>query len=534
MPHERRSVLRAEAAERVDGLLARVARGRGALEVAMGEALAALAEGDRTLRLGYSGIGDYARERLGIAGRTAQAMARLARELRARPILREAVRRGEVSARKAQAVLPLARGEAEEEWVARARGETVRALEAAVRAAGTLQGADPAAGRGPTNGAGAGPVDDEEWERICVPLPPEGRAKLDEAMALAGKLLGAAAPRWQRLEAICQEFIGANPGDEALCDDEEALHGPVADWLEAAKEGLEAETEIWAALEAVEPVAAPAGPDEDVIDPRALDGELRRLGAMQGRWDEVLGHLGMLMKMLGLWRELGFASFAHYSAERLGMAARTVEQRASLERRLHELPPLRRAMREGRVSYEKARLVAGCADDGSVAAWIERAERSTCVELKREIEAREETQTCARGKITLRVPRRVGLLLGAAFRAARRAAGRWLTPGECLERLAAHFIDTWKAALAERSTPHRKVLARDRGLCQVPGCSRPAAHAHHVIYRSARGGDEEANLTSVCALCRSRHNAHYADSDLMPRRLRDQLVGKGMSVRYAA
>ncbi len=103
----------------------RGARPRGARR---GEALAALAEGDRTLRLGCSGIGDYARERLGIAGRTAQAMAHLARELRAWPILLEAVRRGELSARKAQAVLLLARGEAEEEWVARARAETVRAL----------------------------------------------------------------------------------------------------------------------------------------------------------------------------------------------------------------------------------------------------------------------------------------------------------------------------------------------------------------------------------------------------------------------
>ncbi len=112
-------------------------------------------------------------------------------------------------------------------------------------------------------------------------------------------------------------------------------------------------------------------------------------------WDitKLLGHLAMLLRMLGLWRELGFASFAHYCAERLGMAARTVEQRAGLERRLHALPALRRAMRERRLSYEKARLVAGCADDASVNGWIERAERSTCIALRREIEAGEQEQT---------------------------------------------------------------------------------------------------------------------------------------------
>jgi len=43
-----------------------------------------------------------------------------------------------VSIRKAQAILPVARGEAEAAWVARAGVETVRALEAAVRKAGHL------------------------------------------------------------------------------------------------------------------------------------------------------------------------------------------------------------------------------------------------------------------------------------------------------------------------------------------------------------------------------------------------------------
>lgn len=103
---------------------------------------------------------------------------------------------------------------------------------------------------------------------------------------------------------------------------------------------------------------------------------------------------------------------------------------------------------------------------------------------------------CARGELALRVPSRVGALLDAACRA---AAGRWLGPGECLERIATHFVETWAPALAERSTRHRRILARDRGLCQVPGCSRAAAHAHHVLFRSLGGGDEAENLVATCA-----------------------------------
>jgi len=33
----------------------------------------------------------------------------------------------------------------------------------------------------------------------------------------------------------------------------------------------------------------------------------------------------------------------------------------------------------------------------------------------------------------------------------------------------------------------------------VPGCSRAAAHAHHVRFRSAGGTDEAGNLVALCA-----------------------------------
>lgn len=139
--YERRGLLRDECASLLDGLLVRVARGTGALDVAIGDALASLSIGDRALRLGFSSVGDYARERLGIPASTAQKMARLARGLRERPLLREAVWRGEVTARKAETILPVARADSEAAWVARARDETVRSLANCVREA--LAGASP-------------------------------------------------------------------------------------------------------------------------------------------------------------------------------------------------------------------------------------------------------------------------------------------------------------------------------------------------------------------------------------------------------
>jgi hypothetical protein len=235
------------------------------------------------------------------------------------------------------------------------------------------------------------------------------------------------------------------------------------------------------------------------VDVLRLDADLRRLAAMRARWDEVFGHLALLVQYVGLWRDMMFASFGHYCAERLGMAERTVAQRTALERRFYCLPGLREALRAGRISYEKARLVASVADETSVAEWIARAERSTCIELRREIDDREEAQMCARPVLGLRVPRSVGVLLATAFDAARATEGRWLMPAECLVRVASHFIATWKDSAPKPRTRAQKVLARDRCRCQVPGCSRTAAHAHHIRRRSAGGSDDAWNLVAVCA-----------------------------------
>jgi hypothetical protein len=346
------SIRRDDAASLLDGLLGRVARGRGALDVAVGDGLAALAAGDRVLRLGYSSVGDYAVERLGIQKSTAEKMARLALALRERPLLREAVWRGEVSARKAEAVLRVARGEAEAEWVARARVGTVRALGAEARAAEAAAAAAATANApGTSTASGDGvPGEDEAWTRVVIPLSPEQRARFDEAVALARKLLGATAPRWQCLEALCTEYLGAHPVE--LPDDESSR------------------------------------------------------GARAG------------------------------------------------------------------------------ADGETLKAWLE---------------AKDEPQMCARGDVDLRMPRRVATLLGAAFRAVRGATGERLSPGACLERLATHFIETWEPVLRERNTVQKRVRERDRGRCQVPGCSRAASHVHHVLYRSAGGGDEGENLVSLCA-----------------------------------
>lgn len=491
-PDERKYLLRDEAAELVDRLLVQVARSSGAIAVAMGECLSALCSDDGPMRLGYSGIGDYARENLSIAGRTALEMAKLARELRSRPLLRAAVRSGEISTKKAEAILRVAVGDAEAEWIGKAKRETVRGLKRAVKG-GDADGAE----------------EDESWDRFTLELEPEKREVVDEAMELAGKTLGRASPRWQRVEAICQEYLGEHPVEERV------ESGPASEMTEEARKGiadfearmrpatdlrdwLEREYDRWTFLYEAEPVAAPEACVDDLDRARRIDARLRELAAMRKGWDELVGHLCLLVTNTGLWRDMKFADLNQYATERLGMSGTATRQRAWLERRMWELPPIRKAVREGRIGYEQARLVARCQDREYVEAWIEQAEKMTCIELKRAVEADEERQMCARGKLQLVLPERVRDLFRDACRAVCAGEKRFVPTAEAFVLMSEHFIATWKEVLKERNTQAKRVRDRDKGWCTVPGCSRQAGHAHHIRFRSQGGGNEDANQASTC------------------------------------
>lgn len=462
-------------------LLAQLARVQGALDLAIGEGLAALTQGERLIALGFSSVRDYAREVLDLRERTAQAMVRLAGELRARPLLRAALRAGEVRLRHAQTVLRVAVGDAEARWVERARRETVRALEAAVR-----------------EECGAGEPE-EEWSRLRVRLAPEDRATVDEALAVAAKVLPASS-RAERLEAMAQEYLGEHPveaGDDggglgvaAFRPDHAALRAR----LEAR---LEEESERWSYLTVPGEVRAPGGDLDALASAEELDARLRGLAAQRAAWDGVLGYCAYVVRRSGLWRIAGFASFAHYCAERLGLGARTVEQRAALERRLWQVPALR-AARDGGLSYEKVRLLSRLPDP-ELAAWVPRAGALTCVELRAALDERDDAQMRAARILRARVPERVALLLQAAFRAVRAVEGRLLDDGRCLVRVARHFLETWRPQEKRARTVSQKVRERDLGRCQAPGCSRRAVHAHHVLPRSRGGGDEPENLVALCA-----------------------------------
>jgi hypothetical protein len=264
------------------------------------------------------------------------------------------------------------------------------------------------------------------------------------------------------------------------------------------KADLEKLTQEWAFVDRGPSVVAPVPSEPVMSDPWLLDAELRRLACLRRTWDDAFAHLAMIFRMLVLWRDAGFASFAHCCEELFGMSVRAVEQRIALARRLYYLPALRDAMRNGRISYEKARLIAWKATDATVEEWIGRAKATTCIRLRRALETDETAQMCTRRGMDVRMPRQVRILLGLAFTAARAAAGKRIPECECLRMIFQHFLEVWEPLLRQKSTPSRRARGRDGGYCLVPICSRAGGHGHHVDYRSHGGSDDEENLASLC------------------------------------
>jgi len=65
----------------------------------------------------------------------------------------------------------------------------------------------------------------------------------------------------------------------------------------------------------------------------------------------------------------------------------------------------------------------------------------------------EEAQMCALVNFGERMPHGAAVVFAAAIRKCRHDAGRWISSGECLGRIARHFVNVWKPLLEKRGLP---------------------------------------------------------------------------------
>src|SRR5213076_662888 len=358
-----RGLRAAECATLLDGYLRRLAR----QEARARRVLGTLAHGFLRRRhhhdLGFARLRDYTRERLGLSARELQTLAHVVQGMARLPAIGDAFDSGKITWSQARCLVALATPEDAPYWLIVARMHTVRALEAMVaRRAGRRIAGDT--------------IDGEPRVRVRLPCPRHVRARWGEVLELARCLCGSEVAPWDAAEAIAAEGLSArgvepddplagllHPVPTPLPEDESRIPMPALDWS-AVQEALPDDVE-----------ALTRGAED--VNAFALDRRMRAaLRALQ-RVDFQMGRLLHPLFARRLHRRLGFPTAARYAQERLGLSPRKARALVALDRRSVALPALATAYRQGEVSWLRALSLLPVADEGSVAAWVARAQAVT-------------------------------------------------------------------------------------------------------------------------------------------------------------
>jgi hypothetical protein len=287
----------------------------------------------------------------------------------------------------------------ERQWLARARGTTVRALEVQIREA-----ANACAPRADTNALRNAPavqappvrapvpsvqtpaaqaeqaeqvetdaceegghlVDGEPEARFHLRCPRRVRALWREVVDLARRVAGEALPVWQAAEAIAAEGLSgpargpddagtvlpphrtaAAARDRTGTASSHGAHAIVASIDSSAIDSSAIEEAIPEDIERL-------GRDCENLDAFALDARLRAVVRTLQQIDWQTGRLLQIFFAARLYVPLGFSSASHYIRERLGMCPRKVRMLIALDRRCNEAPVLAEAYRRGDVSWLQA------------------------------------------------------------------------------------------------------------------------------------------------------------------------------------
>ena len=500
---------RADEVEALDARLTELARNGAPLRRALARIAGTFVERRAWEPLGFARLADYARERPGLSARELYDLAHVDAALAKLPAIGAALASGRLGWTKARLLCRVATPEDEGLWLAAAGRLSAAALAREVRAidvdsieAGVLD-----------------PLDDEPGERevVRVRTPRHVKSKWGYVKRTLRRVVGGILPTETCVELVAAEVLSA-----IRLEVDPATLLPLARRVHSGM----ADPDVVAEPVLTPNVPAPASPFVEALvagledaEPRELDARLRRAAALE---QGVLSRIGPLLLALVAARahfQLGFRSLDCYAREQLAMSSRKARALLRLERACALAPALGEAWRSGRITWSQSQvLVPLMLAEGSEpfhSAWVARAADVTVRRLEDDVE-----HALASGSFDPAVMPELpeGVQIGAEhtgpetdvwvanvpadvgrlFRACLGSVARRLNsgPGAALEAMFDHCIDTWYCP-----TPREhRVFARDGFRCTVPGCtSQRNLHAHHVLFRSAGGGDDLANLVTLCA-----------------------------------
>ncbi len=492
----------------LDGWLRRLTGQEGRCRLVLGRLAHAFLGRHGQHILGFARLGDYARDRLGLSAREVQTLAWVAQRLAGLPAVRAAFAAGEVSWAQLRLLVGVATPETEVEWLARARGRTVRALAAVIRATGAL----PADEDGVE--AGDPPV------RFRLRCPRRVARRWGVAVELARRMAGAQLSQGQAAEAIAAEGLAARPCSAEPWPSAWRVAEPPPD-PDETHAAFAADLDWTAVAEAIPQEVEHLALGVEDLDAFALDERMRAAVCALQRIDWQTGRLLRLFLDRRLYWPMLFPSAARYLRERLGMSERNARALVALERRTWQAPGLGEAYRAGQLSWVRALTLLPIVSATTAGAWVERARAVTVRRLADEVAwalavrrpcapilppplgavlVEPARQMCAReawepvdAEIRFSAPASVvGLLRTAIVAFTRPPDALW----RGFEKLLDHVIAEWEAQPRHRDP----IFARDGWRCAVPACSsRRNLHDHHLLFRSRGGDNARDNRITVCA-----------------------------------
>jgi hypothetical protein len=333
--------------ERESALVA-LARSGGPLRAAIALAAARLVEVRAPEKLGYARLADYARERLGQAGRTVYEWAQVGAALARAPRLAQALASGEAPWTKARALARLASVDEIEAWLPLAAKHTAASLDREVRRIAHCA-------------ESLCDDDHEPREPVALAVTPRVRGKWHYAQSLGRQTAGFHASPAVVAEMIAAEVLSALETDESFRagDPEDArlalrAEAGAQEWTGAAES--QADPAQWLASDdgarstdraALERLADGL----DTADAHELDRRLRDWIGREQRLDAEIGARLSPLARRHAYRALGFPSLDAYARERLGLDPAKARALLRLERTVANAPELGRAYRSGTLSW---------------------------------------------------------------------------------------------------------------------------------------------------------------------------------------
>jgi hypothetical protein len=195
----------------LDALVVCLGRREAECRRALGRDAAAFVFAKSHHRLGFARLGDYTRERLGVSARELQSLAQVAAALEHLPRIAHAFALGDLSWTQVRLVAKLALTGGEDVWLERARGRTVRELQALIRRrAGTLPEAQ-AEEYDPDAADPDDAIDGEQPTRFRLRCSRGVRRIWHQTVELARRMMGEQAAVWRAAEAIAAEGLSGAP-----------------------------------------------------------------------------------------------------------------------------------------------------------------------------------------------------------------------------------------------------------------------------------------------------------------------------------